>query len=238
MKIQMLTNFLLRQDIDIALLQEVVNTDLSNIYGYSAHINVGTEKRGTAILMEEGISVNNIKKLPSGRGIAGLFKDTWLINVYAPSGAEKRHERENSFTTELADFLPTGPREILLAGGFNCVLSPADCTGVPNLSKALSATIAGLALHDAWEQTSKQLQHTHYTNSGATTIDRIYLTDQLQTRKQGAETIIVPFSDHLAVAVRLTYSHQTNFRKRRLWKMNISLMDDTSFCDSLVILWC
>jgi len=93
MKIQMLTNFLLRQDIDIALLQEVANNDLSNIYGYSAHINEGTEIRGTAILMKEGISVNNIKKLPPDRGIAGLFEDTWLINVYAPSGAEKKHER-------------------------------------------------------------------------------------------------------------------------------------------------
>ena len=189
----MLTNFLLRQDTDIALLQEVANNDLSNICGYTAHINEGTEKRGTAILMKEGISVNNIKKLPSGRGIAGLFEDTCLINVYVPSGAEKRHEHENFFTNELAYLLPTGPREILVAGDFNCVISPADCTGSPNLSKALSATLAGLALHDAWEQTSKQLQHTLYTNSGATTIDRIYLTDQLNTRKQGAETIIAPF---------------------------------------------
>jgi len=235
MKIKMLTNFLLSQDIDIALLQEVANNDLSIIYGYSAHINEGTEERGTAILMKEGISVNNIKKLPSGRGITGLFEGTWLINVYAPSGAEKRHERENFFTNELAYLLPTGPKEILLAGDFKCVITPADCTGSPNLSKALSATLAGLPLHDAWEQASKLLQ---YTNSGATRIDRIYLTDQLKTRKQGAETIIAPFSDHLAVAVPLTYSHQTNLRKRRLWEMNISLLDDNIFCDSLMLLWC
>jgi len=106
MKIIMLTNFLLAQDIDIALLQEVANDDLSNIFGYSAHINEGIEKRGTSILMKEGISVNNIKKLPSGRGIHGLFEDTWIINVYAPSGAEKRQERENFFTNELAYLLP------------------------------------------------------------------------------------------------------------------------------------
>ena len=140
MKIQMVTNFFLRQGIDITVLQAVANNDLFKIYGYSAHINIGTEKRGTAILMKEGISVNNIKTLPSGRGIAGLFEDTWLINVYTPSVAEKRHEWENFFTTELAYLLPTGPTEILLAGDFNCVLSPADCTGAPNLSKALSAT--------------------------------------------------------------------------------------------------
>jgi hypothetical protein len=75
MKIKKLTNFLLGQDIDIALLQEVANNDLSNIYGHSAHINEGTETRGTAILMKEGLSVNNIKKPPPGRGIAALFED-------------------------------------------------------------------------------------------------------------------------------------------------------------------
>jgi len=73
MKIKLLTNFLLGQDIDIALLQEVANNDLSNIYGYSAHINSGTEKRGTAILMKEGISVNNIKKTTVGPGDSWTF---------------------------------------------------------------------------------------------------------------------------------------------------------------------
>jgi len=235
MKIKMLTNFLLGQDIDISLLQEVANDDLSNIYGYSAHINEGIEKSGTEILMKEGISVDNIKILPSGRGIAGLFEDTWIINVYAPSGAEKRKERENFFTNELAYLLPTGPREIILAGDFNCVIAAADCTGSPNLSKALSSTIAGLALHDAWHQSSKKTQYTHYTNNGATRIDRIYITDTLKKRKQGAETIIAPFSDHLAVVVRLTYAHQTILRKRRIWKMNISILEDNTFSDNLML---
>ena len=222
MKIKILTNVLLGQDIDITLLQEVANNDLSNIYGYSEHINESTETTGTTILMKEGLSLNNIKKLPPGRGIAGLFEDTWLINVYAPSGAEKRHERENFFTNELAYLLPTCPTEILLAGDFNCLISPADCTGSPNLSKALASTIAVLALRDAWEQSSQKHRYTHYTNSGATRIDRIYIKNPLKKRKQGAETIIAPFSDHLAVVIRLTYSHQTNLRKRRLWKMTIS----------------
>jgi len=129
MKIKMFTNFLLGQDMDIALLQEVANDDLCNMYGYSAHINEGIEKRGTAILMKKGISVNNIKRLPSGRGIAGLFEEPWIINAYATSGAEKRQERENFFNNELAYLLPTGPREITLAGDFNCVIATADTTG-------------------------------------------------------------------------------------------------------------
>jgi len=166
--------------------------------------------------MKEGISVNNIKILPSGRGIAGLFEDTWIISVYAPSGVEKRKERENFFTNELAYLLPKGPREIILAGDFNCVIAPADCTGSPNLSKALSSTIARLALHDEWDQSYKKPQYTHYTNKDATRIDRIYVTDTLKKRKQGAETIIAPFSDHLTVVVLLTYAQQSILKKRRI----------------------
>ena len=125
----------------------------------------------------------------------------------------------------------------MLAGNFNCVTSPSDCTGTPNLSKALSSIITGLALHDGWETFHQQPPHTNYTNDGATRIDRIYITDPRRKRKQGAETIVAPFSDHFAVVVRLTYPHQTSPRKIRQWKMNISLLEDNIFRDTLMQLW-
>ena len=46
-KMQMLNNLLFRQDIDIALLQEVTRNDFSSIHGNVALVNVGTDKRGT-----------------------------------------------------------------------------------------------------------------------------------------------------------------------------------------------
>jgi len=210
---QMLNNFLLRQDLGIALLQEVTNNDFSPFCGYAASVNEGIDKRSTAILLKERIFLSNIKRLPSGRGIAGLFKDTWIMNIYAQSGAEKRQERETFFTHDLAYLLPTSSRDILIAGDFNCVTSPSDCTGTPNLSKALSSTIAGLALHDVWESHPQHPPYTHYTNDGATRKDRIYLTDPLRKRKQVAEIIVAQFTDHFAVVVRLTYPHQTVSRK-------------------------
>ena len=71
-------------------------------------------------------------------------------------GPKRDKNERNFFTKELAYLLPTGPREIILAGDFNCVIAPADSNGSRNLSKALSSTIAGLALHDAWDQSSKK----------------------------------------------------------------------------------
>ena len=47
-KMRMRTEFIIRNGLDILLLQEVVTEDLYPIYGYTIHINIGTERRGTA----------------------------------------------------------------------------------------------------------------------------------------------------------------------------------------------
>jgi exonuclease III len=73
-RIRMLEDFLIRQDIDFALLQELTHRNL-NYSKYTAYINEGIEKRGTAILVREGLSLTDIKRLPSGRGIAGTYND-------------------------------------------------------------------------------------------------------------------------------------------------------------------
>jgi len=97
-----------------------------------------------------------------------MFKDTWLINIYAPPGAENRHEREAFFTNDITYLLPANPTEMLLTGDFNSVVSPKDCTGKANLSKVLLSLIKGMALHDIWETQAQRPKYTHYTNDGAT----------------------------------------------------------------------
>jgi exonuclease III len=91
----MLEEFLHKQDIDTALLQEITHPELSTLRNYNSHINQGTEGRGTAILTITQLTIT--KCLPSGRGIASIINGTWLINIYAPSGAEKS-SREKDFT--------------------------------------------------------------------------------------------------------------------------------------------
>ena len=48
----MFGDFLKRQDIDIALLQEVTHNNFTTIHDYNAIINKGIEKRGKAILVK------------------------------------------------------------------------------------------------------------------------------------------------------------------------------------------
>jgi hypothetical protein len=77
----MLNDFIHKQEIEIILLQEVTHTDFELIRGYTAHLNVGTNKRGTAILTREQTTLTNIMRLPSCRGMAASYQEIWLVNL-------------------------------------------------------------------------------------------------------------------------------------------------------------
>jgi exonuclease III len=63
---------------------------------YTAHINIGTDGRGTAILVKEGLILTNIQRIPSGRGIAATLHGIRIVNIYAPSGSENKREKKPS----------------------------------------------------------------------------------------------------------------------------------------------
>jgi exonuclease III len=85
-------NLLRQQETDIALLQKVTTDRINNIPNYTAYVNTGTDLSGTAILTRAGILLTDVKRLPNGRGKADLFQTAWIVNIYAPSGTEKREE--------------------------------------------------------------------------------------------------------------------------------------------------
>jgi exonuclease III len=90
----MLEAFLMRQDIDILLIQEDTQPVLNNLSGFRTHYNIGTCRRGTAIVVRDGILLENVTMLPSGRAIAVTVHNMCIINIYAPSGTAKKQERE------------------------------------------------------------------------------------------------------------------------------------------------
>ena len=71
----MLADFLRLRDIDILLVQEITKTVLHDIYGCYMYYNIGATMRGTAIMTREGISLENVTELPSGRAIAAKFRE-------------------------------------------------------------------------------------------------------------------------------------------------------------------
>jgi hypothetical protein len=158
-----------------------------------------------------------------------------LINIYAPSGSERKQERESFYNTDLPYLLPGYHTDIILAGDFNCVLSHLDATGRRNYSRALDKLVTGLRLHDIGEENSERPSFTHYTPRGASRLDRICISNMLQ-RRQGVSTVVAAFIDHLAIVLRMASSNQIPTGGRGYW-MNTSVLGEESFRQLLQCKW-
>ena len=79
-----------------------------------------------------------------------------LINIYAPSGNNRKTERENLFYNDIVYYLRNNISSAIMAGDFNCVVSTRDVsTGrETDVSKALSSLVKQLSLKDAWIATN------------------------------------------------------------------------------------
>ena len=80
-------------------------------------------------LGKDSYLLNNIQRIPTGRGISAHFNGIKIINIYAPSGFEKKREREEFYNGDIACLLMHSSDNTFLAGDFNCVLTPSDSTG-------------------------------------------------------------------------------------------------------------
>jgi exonuclease III len=232
----MLQEFCYQHDIDILLLQEVMHNNFDILPQYNKYINVGIEQRGTAIFTKDHIRLENLHQLPTGRGIAGRYKNLYIINVYAPSGAEKK-ERNDFCITDLPFLLQHALVNTILGGDFNCVLRATDCTGTPNTSKPLELLIKGCGLIDAWNSDRKLMGYTHYTNKGATRIDRIYMTNTVHQNKIATTTLVAAFSNHHAVKLQIRRTTTNPQWGRPSWKLNTKLLQASDVHTELRQLW-
>jgi len=98
--------------------------------------------------------------------MTALFENVTIVNIYAPSGAERRRDRENFFSNELPYLLRGIPPSLLLGGDFNSVLTTLEATGHPNYSRALQELIRGFDLVDMWETSQERTTYTQYTSRG------------------------------------------------------------------------
>jgi len=119
------------------------------------------------------ITITNITRLPSGRGIVAEYRGIWLVNVYAPPGTAKLLERERFYNNEFPYLLKASPSNIIFGGDFNCVLNQTDSTGHFNYSEALDGLVRGFELHDMWRADPLRIVFTLYSPMGASRIDRI-----------------------------------------------------------------
>jgi exonuclease III len=70
--------------------------------------------------------------------MAAKVNETWIVNIYAPSGGEKKQEREHFYNTDLTQIIPLTYTDMTITGDFNCILTKTDSTGTKNYSRALT----------------------------------------------------------------------------------------------------
>jgi exonuclease III len=73
-KMAMLEEFVRHHEIDFLFLQEVTQPKFDNLRGYTAYTNIGTNRRGTAILGMEHLPLTRTVSLPSGSGEPRVFR--------------------------------------------------------------------------------------------------------------------------------------------------------------------
>jgi hypothetical protein len=198
----MLESFILLHDIDILLIQEVTLPLPLGLAHYQAYYNIGTTRRGAAIIVRDTLTNTNIAKLPSGSAIATMFGTLLIVNIYAPSGSAKRLERETFINQDL----PSSSEHILMIYfwvAILTVLEATDATGQGTFSRCLATLVQGYSLQGAWQPPPGRNVYTQYTN-GSSRLDRFYLTRDLFARRRGTETFAAAFTDHFAVDLRLS----------------------------------
>ena len=130
-----LSSILTNQKLDIAFLQEVRVTDeqlLSQLgrYGYTGKVNINLEdtaKPGTALVWRTSLPVRDVTNIVPCRAQVAYLGAYAMLNIYAPSGSDKKFERGSFFSREIFRMLSlhSGSKWIL-GGDFNCVLRPID----------------------------------------------------------------------------------------------------------------
>ena len=114
---------------EIRLSREGLDAKFSHLE-YTSAVNIEEEdpsKPGTAVLWKSSLPVSNVIVLVKCRAQLVLLGNYALLNIYAPSGSDKRNERAIFFSKEVFQGYTLHSQYIWIMGGdFNCLLNKLD----------------------------------------------------------------------------------------------------------------
>lgn len=236
-KQHLFVQFLKQHDIDIAFLQEVNIDSLHHLAPYKYRVNVGLDSRGTAIVYRPQIGLLEFDEHPSGRIISTILDDTVFINVYAPSGAKNRLERERLYQQDLTQHMMKR-RKIILLGDHNATIAIKDSVGKMNMCKALKQLVESMNLVDMWEaKYGDKVAFTFVRNASASRLDRAYVHKSQRGDIHSIKVIPVAFSDHHALVFQLKASDSLPRYGPGFWHLNSELLDKQDILQEFQVKW-
>lgn len=223
-----MNDFVKKQDIDIAFLQEV-NTDSFIVPpGYDFLANVGNDNRGTAIVYRLGYNVKNILCESDGRIISAVINNIKCINIYAPSGSQNVKERNEFFSSRITKHLDFH-LPVVLIGDFNCIIKRKDSRNNTQLCPSLGRLVESLKFVDIWEHVhGNNVEFTFFRENCATRIDRAYISKEGKPLVHNVKVLPVPFSDHNALICYLKDSSPPSHLKQGYgyWKLKTTQLSN------------
>ena len=235
-------------------LQEVcLSTDqIRNLLrGYDAVVNVdenNLSRPGTAIVWKEGIPVVDACSVVPCRAQVASLGNHRLMNVYAPSGSDKKYERSVFFGQELFSFLLSDSSSSWICGGdYNAILEPIDVEGGKGFDQkkcpALADLVKSAGLTDIFRFFFPGHQEfTFYrANCAASRLDRFYLSNDLINEVQSV-CHMASLSDHFGIKMRIllpiVFNNSSRSKGRSTyWKLNNAILEDEFFLSSFKALW-
>ena len=210
-------DFLKFNKVDIAHLQEVEISEesFSNCNFVSSSYNIisnnATNKYGTASLVKNIFTADNIKFDTSGRAIVFDIGDITLGNFYGHSGtdARSRSNRENLFSEVVPQLLTNRKQLGCIGGDWNCITDKMDATVNPEgkMSNVLKRVIKAFDMNDSFrtmfpKDQSFSRYYSDARGNGASRIDRQYHYGDITIIE--AKYIPLAFSDHHGLLVRIS----------------------------------
>ena len=240
------------EDIDVVFLQEICLTSdqiEQFLRGYRAVSNIDQENintPGIALAWRQEIPVENVSNLAPCRLQSATIGSYFLINLYAPSGSNKKHERSQFFSQQLFQALNLAPRASWILGGdYNCLLKEIDVEGGKGfLSKRcdeLADIVASFHLVDAFRVLYPDKQEFTFYRAGnaASRLDKFYISSNLKPLLLSTSHIS-SLSDHrcvkLVLNLHLATAEQT-WARNSYWKLNTAILLEDSFLECFEIFW-
>ena len=217
-------------------------TSLVSHLNYSGFTSLDGDQPGVGVIYKNSLEILEIHAWQPGRILYVKLSDVSFVNVYAPSGQTKKHERNIFYSETLLRNLSVKSCLPILLGDFNCILKRDDTTANfgSKFCRPLHDLVNVMNYTDAWTHLHPGVVEFTFFRRGVapSRLDRIYvpghLVSEIQSIRHQATT-----SDHRAVIMGLNLDTVNYIPERHsaYWKLNVSILSHADFMPNFTRLW-
>ena len=185
--------------------------------------------------------------LVSCRAQIAVLGSYMLLNVYAPSGSDKKHERAVFFGQDLFQAMSLSPDAGWIIGGdFNCVLKSFDIEGGVGFNQkfcpALKDLVRSQGFCDVFREKFPRKEEFTFFRAGRapSRLDKFFVSKRLVGGVSNIQHV-ASLSDHCGVQmdVRLEVEVMSlpKEQRRTYWKLNTAILYEEDFLPNFVSFW-